>query len=121
MMFEILMKRLQQAEYPTGSRPVILPDGSQATLSTVAIRRGTEGSVSFLVVESASGETTWLYVSTPSGQRRVEAKLPSEMKGDAVEAALSDPSTLRQVIQLFPHAQAEAFGARRNPRGETGL
>lgn len=120
-MFEILMKRLQQAEYPTASRSVLLPDGSHATLSTVAIRRGTEGSVSFLVVESAAGETTWLYVSTPSGQRRVEAKLPAEMKGDAVEAALSDPETLKKVIQLFPHAQAEAFGARRNPRDNSGL
>lgn len=120
-MFEILMKRLQQAEYPTGSRPVILPDGSQATLSTVAIRRGTEGSVSFLVVESAAGETTWLYVSTPSGQRRIEARLPAEMKGDAVEAALSDAETLRQVIQLFPHAQAEAFGARGVRRGKDPL
>jgi hypothetical protein len=120
-MFEILMKRLQQAEYPTGSRSVLLSDGSQANLSTVAVRRGPEGSVSFLVVESATGETTWLYVSTPSGQKRIEARLPAEMKGDAVEAALSDAETLKKVIQLFPHAQAEAFGARGRARGEIGL
>lgn len=120
-MFEILMKRLQQAEYPTGSRSVILADGSYANLSTVAIRRGAEGNVSFLVVESAAGETTWLYVSTPSGQARIPAKLPQETKGDAIEAALSDPETLRQVIQLFPHAQAEVFGAKEIRRGKDPL
>ncbi len=120
-MFEILMKRLQQAEYPTVCRSVILPDGSAASLSTVAVRRGSEGNVSFLVVESSDNQTTWLYVSTPSGQRRVPAKLPAEMKGDAIEAALSDPETLRKVIQLFPHAQAEAFGVKGIPSNQTSL
>ncbi len=128
-MLDSFLSRFPEEVFPEDTkRPVRLPDGTEVEFEIVAIRRGDEGSLSFVIVETPDGRISY-HIQVISDMGAVALLVPpfegaEDVDVDVDEAiafALRNRELLEKVVARFPAIEAECLGAEGRRPSRTGL
>lgn len=128
-MLETLLAHFPNKFFPEDTkRPVRLPDGMEVDFEMVAIRRGDEGSLSFVIIETPDGGISY-HIQVISDMGAVALLVPpiegaEDVDVDVDEAiafALRNRELLEKVVARFPAIEAECLGAEGRRPSRTGL
>ena len=128
-MLETLLVHFPNKFFPEDTkRPARLPDGMEVDFEIVAIRRGDEGSLSFVIVETPDGRISY-HIQVISDMGAVALLVPpfegaEDVDVDVDEAiafALRNRELLEKVVARFPAIEAECLGAEGRRPSRTGL
>lgn len=128
-MLDSFLSRFPEEVFPEDTkRPVRLPDGTEVEFEIVAIRRGTDGSISFAILETPDkGSSNHLLVMSSMGTVVIPVP-PFEGTEDidvdvdeAIAFALRNRELLEKVVARFPAIEAECLGAEGRRPSRTGL
>jgi hypothetical protein len=128
-MLETLLAHFPNKFFPEDTkRPARLPDGMEVDFEIVAIRRGDQGSLSFVIVETPDGRISY-HIQVISDMGAVALLVPpfdgaEDVDVDVDEAiafALRNRELLEKVVARFPAIEAECLGAEGRRPSRTGL
>lgn len=128
-MLDSFLSRFPEEVFPEDTkRPARLPDGMEVDFEIVAIRRGDEGSLSFVIVETPDGRISY-HIQVISDMGAVALLVPpfegaEDVDVDVDEAiafALRNRELLEKVVARFPAIEAECLGAEGRRPSRTGL
>lgn len=129
MMLENLLSRFPNEFFPEDTkRPVRLADGTEVDFEMLAIRRGDEGSISFVTLEAPDKGISF-HIQVMSQMGAVVFPVPPFEGPEDIDVSvteiiafvLRDRELLEKVVARFPAIEAECLGAEGRRPSRTGL